>query len=510
MKFKQQQSRGVVDLDQLIKYTIDSIKQVEYWKHNKEGVRPASSGVHQIARPSRSSHTKSVQAKYFQRIARHVCNELYNNQSKNKENKLELSTFHRYLTKIKNTIRYDVARHSDTLPASIDKLVTEYPQYSKLIKRLLTEKDKHVNKVKVSILNELNAMNKVDADNLYTDINELAKKGGIEHPIIKYLSLTPAQAARRKSNIDARLQERKTNKQSYNLDFILELTTDSLKSNNFNELALGIALATGRRAIEVIYRGEFKAKSKNVLSFSGQAKKGKGVIAKAFDIPTLIDTDLIIDAVSRLKATERYETILADIEHLADTAKNDRINTIVARMLNHTAKRKLTPDTDVKDSPVKFKDTRVIALQVAILKIMPLKKYSKLDINEFAKRFEGHDNYEEFANYQHISVIDQPTIKKEAPQQTADSTNENVDVSALEVADAAINEANSKPLYKLHERVKALANKTGLVITQTSLYKGQKHGNELLKAGGSLALIKKYLALPYVEAAVNEYNKGKI
>jgi hypothetical protein len=510
MKFKQQQTHGVVDLKHLIKYTINSIEQVEYWKDNKEGLYPASNGVNQIARPTRSAHTPSVQAKYFQRIARHVCNELYNNQAKNKENKLELSTFHRYLTKIKNTIRYDVARHNDTLPASVDQLVEKYPQYSKLIKRLISEKSKHVNKVKVSILNELNAMNKIDADNLYSDINALAKKGGIEHSIIKYLSLTPAQAARRKSNIDARLQERKTNKQSYNLDFILELTTDSLNSSNFNELALGVALATGRRAIEVIYRGEFKAKSKNVLSFSGQAKKGKGVIAKSFDIPTLIDTDLIISAVQKLKATERYETIMNDIEPLRDTDKNDRINTIVARMLNHTAKRKLTPTMDVKSSPVKFKDTRVIALQVAILKIMPLKKYSKLDINEFAKRFEGHDSYEEFANYQHISVIDKPTVKKEAPTKTADTLSENVDISALEVADGAINEANSKPLYKLHDRVKALANRTGLVITQTSLYKGYKFGDETLKAGGSLALIKKYLALPYVEKAVNEYNKGKI
>ena len=510
MTAKIQRSRNIVNLDQLIKYTTDSIRQIEYWEKENTGELTASNGVHQIARPKRSAHTPSVKDKYFKRVATHVCNELYNSKAKKQESKLELSTFHRYLTKIKNKVRSGIARHNPALPSMVADLCVKYPQYSKLINKLITDKKKHVNKVKAAILSELNAMNKVDADNLYAEIDALSKSGNIEHPIIKYLALTPAQAARRKANISARLTERKTNKQSYTLGFISDLIDTCLDSDNFNELALGVALATGRRSIEVVFRGKFEVKSKNEILFSGQAKKGKGVISKPFVIPVLVDADRIVKAVERMKATDRYNTILADVKSLTDADKNDRINTIVARMLNHTAKRKLTPSLKADESPVKFKDTRVIALQIAILKIMPRKKYSKLDINEFTKRFEGHDSYEEFANYQHISIVDAPApVTKEVAPAPATSASVSADTSALSKADDVINGLGSKPLFKLHQRVKDLAHKTGLELTQAFLYKGRKINGATEKAGGSLDLIKKYLAIPEVDAAIKEYNKGK-
>lgn len=513
MTSKPQAQRNIVDLDHLIKYAINSIKQIEYWEKDNTGELPAVKGVHQIARPKRSAHTPSVKDKYFKRVATHICNELYNNKAKNAENKLELSTFHRYLTKIKNDIRSGIARHNPALPALLADLGAKYPQYSSLINTMITEKGKHVNKVKAQVLAKLSAMDKVDADTLYAEINELSRSGNIEHPIIKYLALTPAQSARRKANIAERLMERKTNKQTYTLGFISDLVKECLTSNNFNELALGVALATGRRAIEVIYRGEFTAKGANEIIFTGQAKKGKGVITKPYNIPVIFDAGLIVSAVERLRKTDRYKSLMDDISTLPDNKRNDRINVVCARMLGHTAKRKLTPTLAANDSPVKFKDTRVIALQVAILKIMPLKKYSKLDINEFAKRFEGHDGYDEFANYQHISVIDAPAPKpvaKKAAPAPAPAVSVNADISALEAADESINTSNSKPLYKLHARVKDLARRTGLPLTQTFLYKGQNVNGITEKAGGSLDSIKKYLALPYIAAAVEEYNKGKV
>lgn len=510
MSSKKQQQRNIVNLDNLIDYAVDSIKQIEFWEKDNTGVLTAKAGVHQIARPTKSSHTPSVKNKYFKRVATHICNELYNSKSKNKESKLELSTYHRYLTKIKNAIRSSIARNNPALPSIIAELSAKYPEYATIIKPIISDKKKHVNKVKIKALAELNALNKVDADNLYSEINELSRAGKIEHPIIKFLALTPAQAARRKTAIEARLTERKTNKQSYTLGFISNLIDECLVSSNFNELALGVALATGRRSIEVIYRGEFKAKSKNELTFSGQAKKGKGVIAKSFSIPTLVDTKAVIQAIEALRGTDKYKLMIDDISELAEADRNDRINTITARMLNHTAKRKLTPDLAVKDSPVKFKDTRVIALQIALLKIMPQSKYKKLDINEFAKRYEGHDSYDEFANYQHVSIIDAPAPKpvKPAPAPTA-SESVNADTGALDNADSAINAEGSKPLYKLHYRVKDLAGRTGLPINQTFLYKGQKVGGVTEKAGGSLDLIKRYLALPEVERAVKTYNSDK-
>lgn len=511
MTNKQQAQRNIVDLDKLTLYVVDSIKQIDYWQKDNAGELPAAKGVHQRTRPAKSAHTPSVKRKHYKRVADHVMNELYNNKSKKQENKLELSTFHRYLTKIKNNVRSDIARHNPELPATLAALSSKYPQYADLINTMLTDSKKHVNKVKAQVLAKLSSMDKVDADNLYAEINELSRAGKIEHPIIQFLALTPAQASRRKANIAARLVERKTNKQSYTLGFVSELVESCLDSNNFNELALGVALATGRRAIEVVYRGEFRAKGKHEVIFSGQAKKGKGVISKPYNIPVIFDADKIASAVNRLRATDRYKDLIAEVEAMPDSKRNDRINTVCARMLGHTAKRKLTPNIAANESPVKFKDTRVIALQIAILKIMPQKKYSKLDINEFVKRFSGHDGYEEFANYQHISVVEGPApkpVKKAAPAHVS-AASVNADISALSAADQVINESKSKPLYKLHERVKELAQRTGLPITQTFLYKGQSVNGVIEKAGGSLDMIKKYLALPVVADSVNHWNAGK-
>ena len=501
MTTKQNQNRDIVDLDNLTKQTINRIKQVEHWTKGNTGELPALHGAHQIARPKRSAHTASVKEKQHRRTAQHVCNELYNNKARTKAAKLELSTFHRYLTKIKNAIRSDIARHNPELPALLQSLADSYPQYSDLIMSIVTDTGKRATKVKASVVNKLIEMNKVDADELSDKISALAKAGKIEHPIIKYLRLTDTQQTRRKKQIAANLKERKSNKQTYNFGFIERVTNECLESDNFNELALGISLATGRRAIEVIYRGKFTEAGKHKIMFSGQAKKGKGVASAPYSIPTLISAEKIVSAVNKLRASGHYQNMLSDLADVPDEAMNGKINLKCARMLNWTAKKTLDPATDVKDSKVQYKNSRVIALQVAILKIMPNKEYAKLDINEFALRYQGHDHYEEFANYQDIAVIDAPEpVAPVAPIKPVGAN-----VAALEAVDDVINAMGKKTLYKLHERVKEWAVRTGAKVEQTPLYKGAKGD----KVGGSLALIKTYLTIPEIAEAVEAYNAGK-
>ena len=491
------------DVQWCLDEVISRIKQIDYWAKDNTDTLKADKGTHQLARPKRSAHSPSVKKEQYKRVGTLVRNKLYSSKAKKQENLSSLNYFYNSLNTIKQEIRLTVARHNPALPSIVDAWSVKYPQYSDIIRPLVDDTTKYVNKVRVRVYNELVSLNKLDADELASELKVLSKSGDLEHPVIKFLNLTPVEDTRRKSEISENLNKRKSNRQTYTLGFINRVAEECLVSDDFNHLALGVALATGRRAVEVIHQGSFEVVNDNCILFGGQAKKGRGVDIKPYKIPTLINTTLIVKAVKQLRSTEKYKALKKELKNVRPEKINRAINTACARMLNYTAKRVLDPDTKPEDSLVKFKDSRVIAVQAAILKIMPLPKYKKLDVNVFLERFNGHDGFKEFENYQHVAVTDEAEPVPEEKKQTK------VSIKALEQADAAINDTGKKVLGKLHNNVKALAERTGLELTQAFIYKGRKVDGELQKAGGSLALIKQYLAMPEVAKAIQSYNKGK-
>lgn len=503
MKAKKPKFKRNFSKDELIREVISKVQQIDSWTTDPATTVAALPGIDPVSRPKKSAHTPSVKAKYYDRTARSIKNRLFDSKAKAKDSKLRLSTFVKYLLFIRNAVRKDIGRHNPELPEITKDLCSRYPKYANLIKTLITHKEKRVNKVKTAIINKLVSMDKVDADNLASELTELAKNGRLEHPIINFLRPTTAQLKRLKDMQAANLKERKSNKQTYNIHFINRVIDECLDSDNFNELALGISLSTGRRAVEAVYRGKFEAKGEKEILFSGQVKKGKGVTAKPYPIPTLVDAERIIMAVEKLRNTARYKELSKEVEKLPDEKRNDVLNLRTARMLNYHAKKKLTPNKKVDESPVQYKNSRVIALQMAILKIMPEPKYAHLDINEFVLRYQGHDHYTEFANYQDIAIEDKPEPSKEEQHRVA-----NADVSALQSADDAINNAGSKPLWKLHEKVKELAKETGLPLTQAFIYKGRKVNGEKKGGFSGLPMVKRYMGIPEVHEAINKYNKS--
>lgn len=491
------------DVQWCLDEVISRIKQIDYWSKDNTDCLKADKGTHQLARPKRSAHSPSVKEAQYKRIGTLVRNKLYSSKAKKQANLSSLNYFYNSLNTIKQEVRLTVARHNPSLPSIVDDWCVKYPQYSKIIRPLVEDTTKYVNKVRVSVYNQLVSLNKLDADELASELKTLHKKGELEHPIIKFLNLTPAEDTRRKNEISKNLNSRKSDKQTYTLGFISRVTKECLSSSDFNSLVIGVALATGRRAVEVIHQGTFKAVNSHCILFGGQAKKGRGVVVKPYEIPTLIDTGLIVDAVNRLRNTDKYKDLEKELKSIKPEKRNKAINTACSRMLNYTAKRVLDPKTKPKDSLVKFKDSRVIAVQAAILKIMPQPEYKKLDVNVFLERFNGHDGFKEFENYQHVAVTDEQEPEPEEAKPIS------VSVNALEQADQAINDTGKKVLGKLHTNVKALAERTGLELTQAFIYKGRMIDGTLQKAGGSLALIKQYLAIPEVAEAIETYNKGK-
>lgn len=503
-------------LDHVIEELTYRVKQIDSWTNDNDGITSAPDSVKLYKKPARSAGTPSVKSKYYQRAADHVKSRLYENKARKQDDELELPTYARYLSRIRIAIRENVSRHSNALPAAIAKLQKNYPEYSEKLALILTESERRVTEVCKKVSSDLLAENKARADELREILKDMLKSGELEHPVIKMLYLTDTQSARLKAEKEERLAAKKEETPVYHIDSLLDVTEKALNASSTYELAVGVGLSTGRRAIEVMYQGIFSKAGTHEIEFSGQAKKGKGVDAESYIIPTVIEADKIIEAVKKIRESSEFDALEKKYGDLPELHRNERINVAVSRMLNYTAKKLLDPNTPRADSDVQFKDTRVIALQIAIKRIRETSK-SKGDLNVFVKNFQGHSNFKELENYMHIEVTedidkaDRNVIKLEEEREIV-LADKPANHKALEQADDFLNQLNKKPLWKMHLRAKEFAAKIahleGVEINQTILYKGNKSlGIE--KCGGSLELIKKYLAIPVVAEAVEEFNKSK-
>ena len=74
-----------------------------------------------------------------------------------------------------------------------------------------------------------------------------------------------------------------------------------ITSSDWSEIAAGLAVLTGRRSSEVIKTANFSYKTKFSVMFSGSLKRRNEPIDVVFEIPTLCEASLVIDAISRLR-----------------------------------------------------------------------------------------------------------------------------------------------------------------------------------------------------------------
>lgn len=105
-------------------------------------------------------------------------------------------------------------------------------------------------------------------------------------------------------NLDIRLNSRvevscsELIKEAY--DILSKL--DTYESHNWPRVACALMIATGRRQAEIMYSAEFESTSNPYkLLYSGQLKKHDDEEYQAFEIPTLVPADMVIDGILWLK-----------------------------------------------------------------------------------------------------------------------------------------------------------------------------------------------------------------
>lgn len=110
------------------------------------------------------------------------------------------------------------------------------------------------------------------------------------------------------------LKKKLKNQIRVNPDWVKEKASDLLTRNNpsVSDLAIGIAMSTGRRLTEVMKTAKFKKVDNKTLLFSGQLKtKNRHLFEELapYEIPALIDADIILKALQRLRKDTGKDTL---------------------------------------------------------------------------------------------------------------------------------------------------------------------------------------------------------
>jgi Telomere resolvase ResT/TelK catalytic domain len=135
------------------------------------------------------------------------------------------------------------------------------------------------------------------AENSWTD----SRSRKVEHVALHIFNLPEQEWERMNAHAQLTLQERLENQQFLDRsDAIVNQGLLLIQSDDWAELIVGLALATGRRFWELVKTGSFVEKSAYSVWFTGQVK-GRGREDEAFEIPTLVRAFLVVEGIQRLR-----------------------------------------------------------------------------------------------------------------------------------------------------------------------------------------------------------------
>jgi Telomere resolvase len=127
-------------------------------------------------------------------------------------------------------------------------------------------------------------------------------------------------------------------------DLIVTQAAKLLKASRWQDIAAGLAAATGRRSTEILKTGVFKPATAYTVVFEGQLKHE----IEAYEIPTLVAAEDVIDAFTRLRAeldvsdlgthdvsNSYHKAVTASVrrhfEHLIPARENETVSTQTLR-----------------------------------------------------------------------------------------------------------------------------------------------------------------------------------
>ncbi len=183
----------------------------------------------------------------------------------------------------------------------------------------------------------------------------LEEMGGlrINHDVLYSLQLSAAERSSIQQKWGEVLSEKKRNTVLIDYPVYMQRITEIIDAPvdegmsrrvHMAPLAFALAAVSGRRMIEIMFRGEFEVVGPNEVAFVGQAKKRTDDGAPR-TIYTLCDAELFINRLEALRscaAAADFEQVIKGYGENDSRSENGRINAILAKAFNPWVKQFLT------------------------------------------------------------------------------------------------------------------------------------------------------------------------
>lgn len=414
--------------------------------------------------------SRSEKTKRITRVAESLKKRLYEDKRRKDEDKLQPSSYRRYLTLVRKAVTAKNWRHH-AIEESARRLAKRHPRYAEQLNALAELTD--ITELRLAH-RDLLAQVRQDRDH---EAFEAIQDMKLDHEVMRHLVLPKAIKEELATQATATLEERATNTVEINYYQYIEaahrLLTDAEIGTNgeavqrFSSLALGLAMVTGRREVEVLKLGRFKKVGEYELEFSGQAKRRGGVdYGASYRIYSLIQADQVLEALDRLRALPE----VLELQHL----DNIEINRRVAKTLNTVAKRVLGSEARV------FKDSRAIWARI-VFEIHFTRDARWKTVNEtvFWREMLGHEDMDTQESYKAFKI----SYANEAPAEPVSKYASRLE--ALEALDEQA--AGGVASQRIHSWVKkAVAASPDVLISQKAIS---------VNVGSHRQAIKDYLSM---------------
>lgn len=164
--------------------------------------------------------------------------------------------------------------------------------------------------------------------NPITDVRQVLKAIDVDHPALADVGFSPAEWTEINMPTERSVSQRSA-KPIDDPNEIARRAAVLLESESWSELAAGLAVATGRRAAEVIQTAEFERASDWSVWFSGAVKRRGEPVALRFELPTLVAAGSVVEATLRLRS-------LLDTEGMSNREINRAYSHAIAQACDRT------------------------------------------------------------------------------------------------------------------------------------------------------------------------------
>ena len=391
--------------------------------------------------------------KLYQRAAQKLRSRMYEDGRRSEENKLSLMSYRRYLSDVRKALRSLGWKHH-SLPKVVDRLARKHPDFKKALHKLVSQDAEKMRRSHTELCQAAKAQYKATRSSKFRDAYDDFKTMYLDHDILRHLAMQPADKDDIADADKEALERKKTNTIATNYHWVIARINELTNSSLFGHQALGLALACGRRSVEILYQGRFKPVGENTVEFSGQAKERGGADYKTkYTIYTLIPAQ---DFCEKLKAFRKLEPVAAlkQYDELPETQRNTEINRRTAKTLNTATKAVFGDDKAM------FKWSRAIwARVVYTLHFEKDKQWQNTDEDIFWREMLGHDRDDTQQHYKYVKLSFEPIDDNYADEpEYTNKHGENIRVKRLLRLAKDYRVANRKALVKINEHLMQAIN----------------------------------------------------